>query len=53
LPHLVGDRFLYDASPEDLAEHAMALRDLGVDLVGACCGSTPAHIDAMSRALRS
>lgn len=53
LPQLVGDRFEYDASPEDLAEHARALRDLGVDLVGACCGSTPAHIDAMSHALQS
>ena len=51
LPQLVGDRFVYDASPDDLADHALALRDLGVDLVGACCGSTPAHIAAMSRAL--
>jgi 5-methyltetrahydrofolate--homocysteine methyltransferase len=51
LPHLVGDRFEYDASPDDLADHARVLRDLGVDLVGACCGSTPAHIAAMHRAL--
>jgi 5-methyltetrahydrofolate--homocysteine methyltransferase len=51
LPQLVGDRFVYDASPEDLAQHARALSDLGVDLVGACCGSTPAHIAAMSEAL--
>jgi 5-methyltetrahydrofolate--homocysteine methyltransferase len=51
LPQLVGDRFEYDASPEDLAAHARALRDMGVDLVGACCGSTPAHTAAMGRAL--
>lgn len=51
LPQLVGDRFVYDASPEALADHARALRDLGVDLVGACCGSTPAHIAAMGQAL--
>ena len=51
LPQLVGDRFEYDASPDELADHARALRDLGVDLVGACCGSTPAHIAAMGRAL--
>ncbi|HEX3931827.1 MAG TPA: homocysteine S-methyltransferase family protein [Nocardioides sp.] len=51
LPHLVGDRFVYDASPAVLADHARALADLGVDLVGACCGSTPAHIAAMSQAL--
>jgi 5-methyltetrahydrofolate--homocysteine methyltransferase len=51
LPQLVGDRFVYDASPEDQAEHARVLGDLGVDLVGACCGSTPGHIAAMGRAL--
>ena len=51
LPQVVGDHFEYDASPEELADHARALRDLGVDLVGACCGSTPEHIAAMGRAL--
>lgn len=51
LPQLVGDRFEYDASPADLARHAVALRDLGVDLVGGCCGSTPAHLGAMREAL--
>ncbi|GAB3989414.1 homocysteine S-methyltransferase family protein [Nocardioides marmoraquaticus] len=51
LPQLVGDRFEYDASPADLARHAVALRDLGVDLVGGCCGSTPAHLAAMREAL--
>ena len=51
LPQLVGDRFEYDAPPDELADHARALQDLGVDLIGACCGSTPAHIAAMSRSL--
>jgi len=47
LPQLVGDRFEYDASPVELAEHVGRLRALGVDVVGACCGSTPDHIAAM------
>ncbi len=51
LPHVVGDHFEYDRSPADMAAHAVALRELGVDLIGACCGSTPAHIDAMADAL--
>ena len=51
LPHVVGDHFEYDASPADLAVHARQLRGLGVDLVGACCGSTPAHVAAMREAL--
>jgi 5-methyltetrahydrofolate--homocysteine methyltransferase len=47
LPQVVGDHFEYDASPDDLAGHATRLADLGVDLIGGCCGSTPAHITAM------
>jgi 5-methyltetrahydrofolate--homocysteine methyltransferase len=52
LPHVVGDHFEYDATPDDMARHAAELRDLGIELVGACCGSTPAHIAAMSEVLR-
>jgi 5-methyltetrahydrofolate--homocysteine methyltransferase len=51
LPQVVGDHFEYDRSPADLAAHALSLRDLGVDLVGACCGSTPAHIAAIRDAV--
>jgi 5-methyltetrahydrofolate--homocysteine methyltransferase len=51
LPQVVGDHFEYDKTPTDLAEHAKALRNLGVDLIGACCGSTPEHISAMSAAV--
>lgn len=47
LPQVVGDHFEYDATPGDLAAHAARLADLGIDLVGGCCGSTPAHIAAM------
>lgn len=47
LPQVVGDHFEYDATPGDLAAHADRLAGLGVDLVGGCCGSTPAHIAAV------
>ena len=47
LPQVVGDHFEYDATPDVLAAHASRLAELGIDLVGACCGSTPAHIAAM------
>jgi len=53
LPQVVGDHFEYDKSPADLAEHARTLQGLGIDLIGACCGSTPAHIAAMGDALGS
>ena len=51
LPQLVGDHFEYDAPPQELADHAIRLHDAGIDLIGACCGSTPEHVRAMHDAL--
>ncbi len=51
LPQLVGDHFEYDVPPDDLARHALTLRELGIDLIGACCGSEPEHVAAMRTAL--
>ncbi len=51
LPVLVGDHFEYDAPVDEMAAHAVRLRALGIDLIGACCGSTPDHLRAMSAAL--
>jgi 5-methyltetrahydrofolate--homocysteine methyltransferase len=51
LPVLIGDRFGYDVPVSDLAAHARRLHEIGIDLIGACCGSTPAHLAAMHEAL--
>jgi len=51
LPQLVGDHFEYDAPPAEMARHALHLRALGIDLIGACCGSRPEHLAAMRSAL--
>jgi 5-methyltetrahydrofolate--homocysteine methyltransferase len=51
LPHLVGDRFVYDATVDEVAAHAVRLRDLGVDMIGSCCGSTPAFTAAICEAV--
>ena len=51
-PRMEGDRQVYDASPDVMAEHALRVRDLGARIIGACCGSTPEHIRAMDHALR-
>ncbi|WP_239100604.1 homocysteine S-methyltransferase family protein [Phycicoccus sp. CSK15P-2] len=52
LPELHGDRFAYTLGPEALAEHAVELQDLGIDVVGSCCGSGPDHTRAIATALR-
>jgi methionine synthase I (cobalamin-dependent) len=46
-------RMRYDATPEVMAAHAVKMRALGVRYIGACCGSTPAHIRAMREALKN
>ena len=51
LPKLQGDPFVFDGTPEEMAGYAVEMRDLGFTVIGACCGSTPAHIAAMRDAL--
>ena len=51
LPKLQGDSFVFDGTPEEMATYAVEMRDLGFSVIGACCGSTPAHIAAMRDAL--
>jgi methionine synthase I (cobalamin-dependent) len=42
----------YNGTPEVMAAYAVKMRDMGVRYIGACCGSTPAHIRAMGEALK-
>ena len=41
----------YPASPQDMAQLAVDLRDMGVKIIGGCCGTSPAHLKAMADAL--
>ena len=41
----------YDATPEVLAAHAHRLREAGISVIGACCGSTPEHLAYIRRVL--
>jgi len=52
LPKFVGGRFLYPSSPEYFATYALRYLEVGARIIGGCCGSTPAHIRAISRALK-
>lgn len=47
LPRTVGDRKIYLASPEYMAQYARRMIDLGARFVGGCCGTTPDHIKRM------
>ena len=51
IPHMEGTELIYDGTPEVMAGYALRARDSGARLIGACCGSTAAHIQAMATAL--
>jgi methionine synthase I (cobalamin-dependent) len=53
LPRMVRRQVVYDATPERMAELAVSYVQLGARVVGGCCGSSPAHIAAISGALSS
>ena len=51
VPHMRDGQVDYGGSPEEMAEYALWCARQGVGIIGGCCGSTPAHIEAMARAL--
>jgi 5-methyltetrahydrofolate--homocysteine methyltransferase len=51
IPRLVKGRAVYGAGPAEMAEYAIIVAEAGARIVGACCGSTPAHLRAMAEAL--
>ncbi|MET0144828.1 MAG: methionine synthase [Ilumatobacteraceae bacterium] len=53
LPSVVDGRTHYDLTPEQLAEfHVRHVKELGVAIVGGCCGTTPEHLRQVVEAVR-
>ena len=54
MPENVDGRAVYKLSPDDLAEAlGQFVEQLGVDIVGGCCGTTPAHLARVVERLRA
>jgi len=47
LPELVDGKTVYRESPEKMASRFRELVEAGANMIGGCCGSTPAHIRAL------
>ncbi|HWW52124.1 MAG TPA: homocysteine S-methyltransferase family protein, partial [Acidimicrobiales bacterium] len=48
LPSVVDGKMHYDLTPDELAEwHRRFVTELGVSVVGGCCGTSPAHLAAV------
>ncbi|MGH2406906.1 MAG: homocysteine S-methyltransferase family protein [Candidatus Limnocylindrales bacterium] len=53
MPQLVDGRAVYVAGPQVMADCAVEMRAAGANIIGGCCGSTPAHLEAMAAAIVS
>src|SRR5437016_7059048 len=53
IPENVGGHAVFKETPESLSkELAHFVRDFGVNIVGGCCGTTPAHLKAVVEAVK-
>jgi 5-methyltetrahydrofolate--homocysteine methyltransferase len=52
IPKIEGDKTIYDLTPEAMAAAFPAILAAGARIVGACCGSTPAHIQRIADTVR-
>jgi methionine synthase I (cobalamin-dependent)/5,10-methylenetetrahydrofolate reductase len=52
-PKEVEGRSFYLSSPEYMAEYARQFLEAGARVIGGCCGTTPAHIREIARAVKT
>ncbi|QDL92610.1 betaine--homocysteine S-methyltransferase [Paroceanicella profunda] len=53
IPRYMDGHIHYNGTPELMADYAVLARDCGARIIGGCCGTTPAHLSAMRRALET
>jgi methionine synthase I (cobalamin-dependent) len=51
-PNFVENRTVFDMSPSDFAVGIYQCLRAGAQLVGGCCGTSPAHVRAVAELLR-
>lgn len=51
LPILVNEETIYPMESEEFASFGPALVEAGAGLIGGCCGTTPAHIQALAESV--
>lgn len=53
LPRLVGNKTVYEQSPDEFKEFLPQLIEAGANIIGGCCGTTPEYIHRIKEVLRS
>jgi 5-methyltetrahydrofolate--homocysteine methyltransferase len=51
LPRLENLKVVYDETPEQMVRGVVPLLEVGANIIGGCCGSTPDHIRAFRAAM--
>jgi len=51
MPEVIDGETIYKLSPKDFAESSMKFIDLGISVIGGCCGTSPDHINALRNAI--
>ena len=51
IPAMKGGQIIYPESPGYMAERFRELADIGVNIIGGCCGTGPEHIRALAAAV--
>ena len=51
-PELVQDKAVYNVSAEDFAAAVEKIHSAGARIIGGCCGTGPAHIEALAKRLK-
>ena len=52
-PELVADEAVYKVSPDEFAAAAAKIHSAGVSVIGGCCGTSPAHIEAVAKLMKN
>ncbi|MCM8764597.1 MAG: homocysteine S-methyltransferase family protein [Candidatus Omnitrophica bacterium] len=51
IPQLISGKTVYPDTPEYMAQYIYKLIEVGVSIIGGCCGTTPAHIQKIAQAV--
>jgi 5-methyltetrahydrofolate--homocysteine methyltransferase len=51
MPDMIDGKAVYSISPESFAETSARFAEIGLKIIGGCCGTAPEHIAALKRRL--
>ena len=53
IPEKHGDRVVYPLGPDEYLQYPLEFYELGANIIGGCCGTTPEHIRLIANALKN